>query len=206
MKRVFMLILMIQFSALFPQHSDEIIEEKLELILQEIDGDNRELGDLPPFFEKLIEILINMNIFFKIIMILLLAAFIIYTLSKVSRIFIKDKSYRSSSGETQRDNIKRSIPPMDYLKNAAERALKKEYSLAIIALHRGSVHNLFDKDVLTSGRDYTNREIREIISDCDTSGAFYNLALNAELITFKGKRCVEDEYKEMEQLYRRYFL
>ncbi len=197
---------MMQIPSPSPRNREELIGKKLEIILQELDSDNREIWDLPPFFQKLIEILLQMNVFFKIIFILLLLTFIVFALYKVSRLFMKNISYGKF---TEQSNVKKESDvqtEINYLKSASEQSLLKEYSQAIITLHRGSVHNLFDKNILTRGRDYTNREIHQIISHQDTSEAFYIIALNAELITFKGKIALAGEYEEMEQLFRSYFL
>ena len=206
MKKVFVLLLFIQVSALFPQKSEELVEEKLEIVLQEIESETQEVWDFPPFFENLIASLLKMNIIFRILFILLLAALLVFSIYKVSRLFMSERSYGSSLLPNKETREKNQINPVDYLKKALERSRNNQYDQAIIFLHRGSVLNLFDKNILTKGRDYTNREILHIINDEKISDAFYHIAKTAEFITFKGKKTDNSDFIEMEKLYRRCFL
>lgn len=187
------------------KNSEKLIDEKLEIVLKELDSEKWEFWNLPPFFEKIIAFLLQMNVIFKIIFLLLLAAFIVFLLYKVSGLFMRNKMFGT---ERTKDNANKAIPEpttVDYLKSAMDKSLQKEYSQAIILLHKGSVNHLFNKKILSKGRDYTNREIQKTISHKETSKAFYNMAFNAELIAFKGKKAFVDEYEEMELLFRRYF-
>ncbi len=198
------------FSAvlIFPQHSDHLVEEKLEKVLREVEVNEPDFWDISKFIKKLITLIEEMNIIFKILFFLIIAALAAFIIYRLYLFYLKSSESNQNKievGEPE-DNAGKNIIHDEYFDKAIYLRDKGYFAKAIIQLHLGTVDNLFNRKILEGKRDYTNMEITGCIKDKVISASFKVIADKAEQIVFNGKECIKEEYEEIEEIFRRNFL
>ncbi len=208
MRKILIILYLINISAVFPQHSREIVVEKQATVLSEIDNDNHENWDPGPFFEKIEKILHEMNILYKILFLVMAAVILLFTFYKLQGLYLGSR-YNAGSykyGKTGRLNSNENSPGNNcFFEKALFYRDREDYSNAIIQLHMGSLEYLYSKKHLEGLRDYTNREIVRLLSNTGLSVAFGKIAAKAEQITFNGTEGEEGDFDKLLQIYRSNF-
>lgn len=208
MKRLLLVMLIFLPMAIQAQHDEKTVDAKLQVVLEELKTDAPRQWDLPPFLENLLEFLGRGVLFFRILFFLFLAALVFFGIWKTIGFFMKEGGGKRSSaiprnGQNDESGI---VTPGDAWLAAAREALeRREWALAIVILHKGSVEYLYGNGILNRKRDYTNREIFSLLGSGELSEPFRRLAVKAERIVFKGESGTEDEYGPFEESYRRHF-
>ncbi len=193
---------------IFPQHSDHLVEEKLEKVLREVEVNEPDFWDIGKFIKKLITLIEEMNIIFKILFFLIIAALAAFIIYRLYLFYLKSSESNQNKievGEPE-DNAGKNIIHDEYFDKAIYLRDKGYFAKAIIQLHLGTVDNLFNRKILEGKRDYTNMEITGCIKDKVISASFKVIADKAEQIVFNGKECIKEEYEEIEEIFRRDFL
>jgi hypothetical protein len=185
-----------------------LIEEKLKKVLSEVDISEKVQWDFPPFFSRILEFLMSLNMLFRILSLILVVALIVFILYKMTRLFLGNKKINTSPHQPLRigDSGLNEASAEDYLYEAKIHAEAGQFAQAILLLHKGSVKYLLDRNILKRNRDYTNREIISLIKDERLSESFGRIAMKAEFIVFKGSSGDQLEYEEIELLFRSVFL
>ena len=208
MRKLLIILYLINVSAVFPQHSREIVVEKQETVLSEIDNNYHENWDLDPFFEKIEKILREMNTLYKVLFLIMTAVILLFTFYKLQGLYLGSR-YNADSykyDKTGRVNSNKNSPGNNcFFEKALFYRDKEDYSNAIIQLHMGSLEYLYSKKHLESLRDYTNREIVRLLSNTELSVAFGKIAAKAEQITFNGAEGEEGDFEQLLNIYRSNF-
>lgn len=208
MRRLFILLILVQSALLFAGHEQNLVEEKLELVMSELERETYDEWDLPPFLEKLLEFFGTVGILFRILFFLFLGALLIFAFYKLMGIFLKEQRFDDSRSARshQEEKALAKFPEKHFLDKALKASDDGDYSLAILFLHKGSVAFLYENGSLGKGRDYTNSEIMILIGNAEYAESFYSIALQSELILFKGRAGLESEFLAFEKMYRSHFL
>jgi hypothetical protein len=141
---------------------------------------------------------------YTILFYLLLAALLLFIARKILLVFMPDRIMRSGrekAEETYGGEKERNV----FLLRALEASGKGEFSHGVILLHLGSLQYLLEHKYLLRGRDYTNREILRVLNGKDLADPFEKIALQAEMIRFKGNEVGEEVFRSMENIYRESF-
>ena len=208
MRKLCILIIMLQVSSVFSQNDERVVEEKLEVVLQELNDDPVETWDFSPFLEKILEFIGNISFLFRILFWILLIGIVLFGLYKILGFLLKNPRFSSDNYEIDKqvNMTDHRVTTNHYLTRAMSLSGKRQFTLAILSLHRGSVEFLHNREMLKRSRDYTNREILSIIRNEDYHDPFYKIALMAEKILFNRIEVNEQEFEIYALLYRENFL
>ncbi|MCP4181122.1 MAG: hypothetical protein GY756_25435 [bacterium] len=204
---LFLMLFFIATRAVFSILDNKDVEEKLELVLSEIDEDEtpKEQSGL---LNKIARFFAEIGWLFRFLFFLLVAALLLFLVYKIIGFFMPEKFINHSSIRGKKSQNKNSSEIMGkdrYLQKALDLFKKGDISAAVIALHRGSVRFLFNMSILVEGRDYTNREIFRILKGDNILKPFKTLALEAEIIRFKGIDADKSLFRSLEKTYMENF-
>jgi len=210
MRVALIILLLILAGAVYAQTGDKEVEEKLEIVLGELDTEDPVSWDIPQFLKNIIEFISGIGVVFQFLFYTLTGAVVLYIVYRIVNIFMTDKGidhFTKSEGERISENSQRS-GYNKYLKRAHDYCKAGDCSAAVILLHLGSVSFLFEKKLLSKGRDYTNREIfslLRLLREDELLNSFRMIALGAEQIRFKGVAADKTVFMNLEQIYREHF-
>ena len=148
-----------------------------------------------------------MGVVFQFLFYTLVLAVVLYIVYRIVNIFMTNEGVEHSSksgGKEINKNSQRS-DYNKYLARAHDFYKEGDCSAAVILLHLGSVSFLFEKKLLSKGRDYTNREIFSLLRGGELLNSFRMIALGAEEIRFKGITADKTAFMNLEQIYRETF-
>jgi hypothetical protein len=206
MKKTISMIMMSVGTATKLFADEQLVEEKLDLVLKELDAANSANWDIPDFIIDFFKFLGEIGLLFRILFYLFIIAFVIFILYKIIFLFIKDSNtvLKNKSDESfSLQDVKNRQE--DYLSIARALIKKGDFSQAVIQLHHGSFEYLFYKKLILKGRDYTNREIFRLLKGKEVFKPFKEIALEAELTRFRGVRVDENRYFQLESIFKEAF-
>lgn len=86
-------------------------------------------------------------------------------------------------------------------------AKKEQYEEALIELHKSSILYLVQNKFLNKIKEYTNNEIKKIITNKqDVYNTFSRIANKAEIVVFRNHFISKDEYMEIQNIFEKEFL
>ncbi len=167
MKKIFVVLFIFVHINIYSLRAEKDIEEKLELVLNELKKDEIKPFELPQFLKDFILFLGKGGSFFQFIFFVLIAAALLFLVYKIIGFFMPDKIIGKSSKKIKvlqktEDSTELS-DQQRYLEDAKKMVENGDISSAIIYLHLGSVNFLINNKTLLKNRDYTNREIFRMI-------------------------------------------
>ena len=207
MKRFYYFLSCLLAPSLFCQSREELVREKLEIVLSELEKSGPEPWELPRFFQGLLDFLARGSVLFRLIFFLGAVGLILFLLYGIAGYLLKNPSFRRKGSapalfEKEGDG---ECSPDSRAREARAAAEAGDYSLAVLLLHRGSVEFLFLKGFLKKGRDYTNREILSLAGDSGYGPPFARIASAAERVLFNGSEERRDDFLKLEDDYGRHF-
>jgi len=206
MKRFFFILLMSACCIINLSADEQLVQEKLDLVLSELEEPGKFDWDMPDFILNFFRFLGEIGLLYRILFYLFIISLVVYILYKTIFLFVKDSSLvRKYKKERLSDTPHVNDGQSNFLLRAGELCKSGNYSEALIQLHNGSCEYLFYNNLLRTGRDYTNREIFRILKGHESLKAFKEIALAAELTFFRGVEVEKERYSQLESLFKEAF-
>lgn len=205
MKQILTIFLLTKGFTLRLFSDDQGLEEKLDLVLTELDTEKTFDWDISEYIIHFLKFLGEIGLLFRILFYLLCTVLIIFIVYKTFTLFIKDSRADQRKLNAGSEPQKTQRQQNDYLQEARKWVQKGDYSEAGLRLHHGSFESLFHKKLLHRQRDYTNREIFGILKGRSELKPFKQIALEAELVMFRGVKLDEERYLQLESLFMEAF-
>lgn len=185
---------------------EDLVEEKLELVLKELEAPAAPNWDIPDFLINFLRFISGLGLLYRIIFSLCVIALIAYILYKLVSLIVKDSNIiRSWKGPNPEERSETREGRIDYLSRARAYQAEGNDALAALELHKGSYDYLRRTKILDKGRDYTNRDVFRRLKSSDKLKPFREIAIASEQIVFGGLPLDSTRYGELEALYEKAF-
>ncbi len=169
-------------------------------IVKELGYNKKELN--LDWLDALIDMLSNAGILFQVLFYTVVLGLLIFVIYKVFITFSKsNKKVITNSIEDDK-----SVAVVDILAKVLEFKNRKNYTMATLYLHYGTINFLKDNEIIKQGRDYTNREVLTHLKDSKYYETFCLIAVSAQGILFNDETITRDGFLSIESSYYKDFV
>lgn len=165
-------------------------------------GYNKEESDLE-WLDSLMKSLSGMGPFFKVLFICAFIAIIIFIIYRIVLSLAKNSKSLHKNAKINDSNVNKQL--QDILDDVSRLKNNKKFTLAAVFLHHATMHYLLEKDLLEYNRDYTNKEIFNLLENTNFLTSFKTIALRSQGILFNNEEVDENDFLELENYYNEVF-
>lgn len=155
------------------------------------------------WLDSLFDFLSNMGAFFKVLFVAAVIAIIIFIIYKIVINISRNGRRLKRNKKIVEDNENRKLH--DVLREISKLKNQKDFTLATVLLHHATILFLLEKNYIDYNRDYTNREIFNLLLKTNLLASFKTIAIRSQGILFNNEEIDERDFLELETSYNEVF-